>query len=573
MTRIPAVAALAIALASGCGPGGGGDDVVPCNAGLLPGDLVITEVFADATGDDDGKEWFEIYNATDSSQNLEGLVLVASKDDGTDEVTHAMTEQVIEAGGYLVLGGVLPELAPSYVDYGYGADLRVGASRGLPNTNGRLALRCDVVTVDEMTYAEVTTARSLAFDGQTSPDYTLNDDSTYWCDSATEFETGSFGTPGSANDGCASVNPSQCDDGSIRPVVPPQLGDLVISEYMARPSTDVGSANGEWLEIYVANDVDLNGLQLGRAEPVGGPQAVRTTLSSSDCLHVTAGSYVVIARNGDMTLNGGIPQVDALLGFGITDSDDGLFIGWGGEVLDAVTWVSQRPQGKAVSLDPTKLDPTANDDEAVWCNAVDAYGTGQLGTPGGPNPSCNIPPGPGQCYDNSVARAIVSPTSGQLVINEYMAHPTSPPGTSGEWIELLATADFDLNGVQLGQAEPTTGPKAVAQTLDSGQCLPVTAGTRILLARSDVADSNGGLPAVDYLLTFGITDSDDGLFVGVADAPLDVVTWTTTRPQGRSDGRDPDGTGAFCTTAAVPALAYGTTTTNYGTPGATNQCN
>src|SRR3970040_596090 len=74
-----------------------------------------------------------------------------------------------------------------------------------------------------------------------------------------ECETGSFGTRGSANDLCGSVTPTQCNGTSgVRPVVPPTAGDLVISEYLARPSAEVGCANGEWLEIYVAADVDLN---------------------------------------------------------------------------------------------------------------------------------------------------------------------------------------------------------------------------------------------------------------------------------------------------------------------------
>jgi hypothetical protein len=223
------------------------------------------------------------------------------------------------------------------------------------------------VRVDDMTWVESPEAASLAFDGQTVPDYTLNDDTALWCASTSEFETGSFGTPGSANDLCGSVTPTQCNGTSgVRPVVPPTAGDLVISEYLARPSAEVGSTNGEWLEIYVAADVDLNGLQLGQAEPATGPKPVSTTLTSADCLSVTAGSYVVVARNGDVAVNGGIPTVDHLLGFGLTDDDDGVFIGWDDQILDVVTWVPQRPQGVAVSLDPGKLDPTDNDTDANW---------------------------------------------------------------------------------------------------------------------------------------------------------------------------------------------------------------
>ncbi len=60
---------LAIALlAAACGGGGGTTN--DCKAALLPGDLVITEIFADyaapsgTSGSDTGKEWFELYNAS-----------------------------------------------------------------------------------------------------------------------------------------------------------------------------------------------------------------------------------------------------------------------------------------------------------------------------------------------------------------------------------------------------------------------------------------------------------------------------------------------------------------------------
>lgn len=60
--RVLLVAGL-LATAASCGPDAGGDG---CKDKLLPGDVVITEVFADAkappggSGTDEGKEWFEI---------------------------------------------------------------------------------------------------------------------------------------------------------------------------------------------------------------------------------------------------------------------------------------------------------------------------------------------------------------------------------------------------------------------------------------------------------------------------------------------------------------------------------
>ena len=69
-----------------CGPSSGG---ASCKDTIVAGDLVITEVFADfkaptgGTGTDAGKEWFEIYNATDRPIELEGLTLTHSRPDGS----------------------------------------------------------------------------------------------------------------------------------------------------------------------------------------------------------------------------------------------------------------------------------------------------------------------------------------------------------------------------------------------------------------------------------------------------------------------------------------------------------
>ncbi|HUH04819.1 MAG TPA: lamin tail domain-containing protein, partial [Kofleriaceae bacterium] len=290
------VVSTALLLGAGCGPSGDDDDLPACAANLLAGDLVITEVFADAVGEDEGKEWFEIYNATNQTLDLAGVVLTASKSNGEDAATHVMTQQIIDPGQYLVLGGVAPEFRPSYVDYGYGPDLRVGSSRGLPNSDGKLELKCDVVIVDEMTWSSSSSGKSRALDGSRAPDYNINDDQMLWCDSVTEFELGSFGTPKGPNDACSNITPTMCNDnGTPRALVSPELGDVVITEYMARPSSPPGAANGEWLELLVTRDVDLNGLQLGQAEPDTGPKNVSMALASADCLRFTAGSYVLLA--------------------------------------------------------------------------------------------------------------------------------------------------------------------------------------------------------------------------------------------------------------------------------------
>ncbi|MBW2278493.1 MAG: lamin tail domain-containing protein [Deltaproteobacteria bacterium] len=161
--------ALALVSASGCGPSDD-DDVVECEANLLAGDLVVTEIMANPEGDDEGNEWFEIYNATSAALDLNGLVLIESKEDLTGDSRYVMRQQIIEPGDYLVLGGVATEFKPAHVDYGYGDGLD-----GLNNTAGRLALQCGSIEVDEVIHGEATSGKALGLDGTLTPDYSAND--------------------------------------------------------------------------------------------------------------------------------------------------------------------------------------------------------------------------------------------------------------------------------------------------------------------------------------------------------------------------------------------------------------
>src|SRR5215468_12276435 len=87
-----------------------------CSANLAAGDLTITEVMANPSGADAGKEWFEVRNNRPVSVDLAGLQLIAEKTDGTGAMIHTVRTQVIGANGYLVFGGAAPAPMPPYMD-------------------------------------------------------------------------------------------------------------------------------------------------------------------------------------------------------------------------------------------------------------------------------------------------------------------------------------------------------------------------------------------------------------------------------------------------------------------------
>ncbi|MEZ4365400.1 MAG: lamin tail domain-containing protein [Kofleriaceae bacterium] len=549
MTRrgwLGGLAALATA-ASACGFEDGGG--TSCKESLLPGDLVITEIFADAdapsgsSGTDEGREWFEIYNATDRTLDLAGVTLRLSRPDGTKAKVATLSTLIVAPGDYVVVGNVLPELKPAWVDYGYAAALG-----DLYNTDGGLlAVGCGGVDLDVATYDAVVVGSSQQFDGSAAPDYTANDDLANWCPAtpelSTEFEPANYGTPGEPNQDCEVVVPGMCLDGdTLRPTVAPTAGDLVITEIMANPD-GVDDAFGEWFELLATADVDLNGVGLDRAGDAREPDL----LGGERCLHVAAGERVVVARSADPTVNGGLPAVAGTFRFTMTSGSPAapgdVRVLVGDTVIDAFVWAAPVGAGRSLQLDPDFETAAANDEERVWCDGDAPYGTGEppdRGTPGAANAECEILPAAGMCADVGGDRAIVAPTPGQLVITEIMPSPDAVSDSTGEWFEVQALADVDLNDLGLDRAGDTRNPDLIT----AAACLPVTAGDRLVFARSADAGANGGLAAV--AATFGFTmvtgspASPGDVRVLAGDTVIDAFAWTGGTANGASLQLDPD---------------------------------
>lgn len=351
------------------------DVVVP-----QPGDLVITELMpnpaaaADATG-----EWFEVLATRDV--DLNGLQLGKTPGTVTDTVASATCLRV-PAGSYVVLA----RSADPLLNGGLPAPLAV-FDMGLTNSASSLFIGAGDQVIDVVAWSTSWDGAATSLDPGKST-ATDNDDPLAWCRATTAWgAVTDLGTPGAANPGCPVVVPEgQCLDegtGTARLVVPPAAGQAVITELMADPAA-VGDTAGEWFEVLVTADVDLNGLQLGKTPPT-----IDHTVTSTACLRVTAGTHVVLARNGDSEVNGGLPVVHYATGMSLTNTASGLFVGYAGAVLDAVTYPTTT-SGKSLSLDPDFTNPTDNDLATSWCPALDAdvYGLGDKGTPGGANSQC-----------------------------------------------------------------------------------------------------------------------------------------------------------------------------------------
>lgn len=190
------------------GGGTGGDDTGPTTDGgttgptVAPGELVLTELMIDANAvSDEHGEWVEIYNVTDRTLSLDGLVL---GDDNVDAWPLDGGVQVAP-GQYAVLcadtasganGGVSCDGAFHYNTWGEGF--------ALANAGDEVTLALpDGTAIDRMSYGEAQVSPGVALGvdpGQV--DATANDSAGAWCLQDSPLSGGDLGTPGQANDGC-----------------------------------------------------------------------------------------------------------------------------------------------------------------------------------------------------------------------------------------------------------------------------------------------------------------------------------------------------------------------------------
>jgi len=186
---------------------------------IAVGELVVTEIFNDADGIDDEKEWFEVLHTGTEPINLEGWVI--SDNDGDEHVIETGGALLVEAGQYVVFGVESDTTLNGGVDmlYAYGADVT------LANQADELVLSLDGTEIDRVDYDDGLgwpdeTGASKSLDDEVT-DSVGNDDPANWCVPSVTFE-GGIGSPGLANEDCAgavdddndgyTINDGDCDD-------------------------------------------------------------------------------------------------------------------------------------------------------------------------------------------------------------------------------------------------------------------------------------------------------------------------------------------------------------------------
>ena len=345
---------------------------------LNPGDLVITEIMADPDRvADHAGEWLELQNLSGEEVDLLGLEVSDSKGTGFT-VDRSL---LVPAGGHVVLG----RNGNPDQNGGVAADFDWPGSFALANGSDDLVLSVDGVVLDAVAWDDGATfpdvgGASMSLD-PSRRGRQANDDGAAWCAATSAYGHGDKGTPGGANDDCELLTLG-LDEVSA--------GELVVTEIMADPSA-VADRQGEWLELHNLTEavVDLEGLEVSDSRGTG--------FTIDRPLPVPAGGRVVLAREGYPLLNGGVTADHDWSGsFALANGSDDLVLSFEGRLLDRVAWddgaTFPDEAGASMSLSAAALAGSSaaelNDQGASWCPATEAFGDGDLGTPGAANPTC-----------------------------------------------------------------------------------------------------------------------------------------------------------------------------------------
>ena len=332
---------------------------------------------------------------------------------------------------------------------------------------------------------------------------------------------------------------------------------LVINEIMANPA-GVDDTLGEWFEIHNAGTeaADLLNYRIASAN-----DAVHVINQS---LVVPAGGYVVLARNGNPAVNGGVTAhysyAHQTFNLNNTNTDWLALRDPSGASVDSVAWgTTSPPNGASRGV----IDPLADNtvmSGANWSTQTTVYGVGDRGTPGAANDGSAPPPPPPPPPGGG--------DEGDVVINEVMADPSAVTDANGEWFEVYnaGAAAVNLNGWVI--AGNNDAPHTIAADV------VVAAGGFAVLGRNGSTATNGGV-TVHYVYagatTMNLGNSADWLAIrGPSGATVDSVAWTSV-PAGASravidpaaDNTSMNGSNWFTST-----LTYGAG--DRGTPGGAN---
>jgi hypothetical protein len=155
-----------------------------------------------------------------------------------------------------------------------------------------------------------------------------------------------------------------------------QSGDLLISEVMSNPSA-VSDTNGEWFEIFNASASihDLNGLI------ISDDGSNSHTINNASSLFINPGDYLVLGRNDDSLINGGLILDYVYSNFTLSNTTDQIIL-----LYDSIEIARLEYNGAPFGIAGISAEITAQKSVTTQADyqatEITQYGDGDFGTPG-----------------------------------------------------------------------------------------------------------------------------------------------------------------------------------------------
>lgn len=522
------------------------------------GELVVTEVLANPSGSDTGREWVEVYVAAPASVDFNSLeVSITNTRTGSSKTYKVASTTCLPAqpASYVVLGA----LDDPFENGGVQVDFVVPGLT-ISNTDPySVTLSRGLVVIDSAVVPQVAEGSSARLDGARLGHNDNDEEGAFCVASAEQIDLfAGAGTPGVANGVCGLTS---CQEGSeVRSVVRPQVGGLIVSEVLAEPSASTGGR--EWIELYVnsATPIDLNGLVL-YSKNTGSTSQRSTSLVSADCMRVEPGTYVVLA--------GPEHALPSLLNADFTFSDLSLYndvellveILDDGVLIDAAI-VPPSALGASQSVMPENLSASGNDSPLAFCTSATAGVFEEKGTPGFAN-ICGA-----SCVgEGGLPRLARAPQAGDIKITEILANSRTDEANASDngrdWVEFVVTGSttIDLNGVKL----LNTATNTQTWTLTANTCITVQPGDYAVIGGVNV-----GMQGIVPVATIG-TSSATLFYASAAsisfemdDVPVASANYTSV--DAKSHALDDNDDALWCTAASASNGFTG----GMGSPGVAN---
>ena len=323
---------------------------------------------------------------------------------------------------------------------------------------------------------------------------------------------------------------------------------LLITEVLPIPRA-VNDDDGEWVEIANPGPAAVNLRHWRLLDGYGEQHVIFADV------WVPSGGYIVLARNGNLAVNGGVRPAYVYADLDLTNTQGQVILATpDDDPIDAVAWGGD---SGLVSHAGASLERTAADPAAPFVVAQTPWpgSAGDLGSPGAPYTPPTPTPVP------TAAASITPPpaTPPRVFLSEVMIDPAAVPDDQGEWVEVY---NADAQPVNLTGWLLTDDDQDHA-VLEGDIWIPP--GGYAVLARQGDPATNGGVHAAAVYAGLQLANDGDELHLVAAwGVVVDSLSWGHV-----TAGVSLERTGFTADAAWVPALApWPGSAGDLGSPGA-----